>query len=88
MLEPVLPKNRRVFDRLRKYQVYAACVGFAGFVVIGILILLTRSGEWVKWAVSLLLGAYMVILGVLEVQRTLVFRRDLHEVRDLENRDC
>lgn len=79
MFEPVLEKNRAEFNRLRRREYGAVGAAVVGIVAIMGAVVATRTIDWVlavSYALSGLLGLSIVVL---EVRRTLVFRRDLRE---------
>jgi ABC-type nickel/cobalt efflux system permease component RcnA len=85
VLEPQLRHNREEFDRLGRFQrliVLGTPVGAAALIV-GLVVLSAPSWtNYLLFALVIVLGA---AIGVLEVKRIAVFRRDLRERR--ENRE-
>lgn len=82
MIDPQLKHNREEFERLGRVQrsiVIGAPVGGAA-LLIGLAVLSAPS--WTNYLLFVLAIVIAVALGVLELRRTAVFRRDLRERRE------
>lgn len=87
MLEPVLEHNRKEHDRLHRYQIRIVVSALPGALLIGLMVVLLGDGRWAEWATISLVTAALLIMGILELKKTLVFRRDLHEQIEGNHRD-
>lgn len=81
MLEPVLPEHLAEFRRLRRHQLGTVVVGPMIFVLYAVLVAIPfQTPSWVDATFSFsLLGAAAVFVGVLEIRKFSVFRRDVLE---------
>jgi hypothetical protein len=89
MFEPSFEKNREEFKRLHRYQVLAVIAGvLCGFLLLLVVASLhAGNSPWVPWAALSLVVIGGIVIGALEVKKTLVFRRDLLEQRLASKRD-
>lgn len=81
MFEPQLAHHRAAFRRLRRHQRLVVIGGFFAAIGFGAVIVLVSPPEWAQWLAVPLLFICMGAIVLLEVRKTLVFRRDLRERR-------
>lgn len=82
MLEPVLPHNLAHFKRLGRYQMGILITAPVCGTALWIAIVFLRAPSWVESVlVMVVLGLSAGAIVVLEVKKTLLFRKDLHESR-------
>jgi hypothetical protein len=83
MLEPYFEHNRKEFDKLQRRQILTCVLSVAAAAVFLLVsVVLIGNRKFAEWGLYSLLATGFVILGILEVKRTLVFRRDLREQRE------
>lgn len=86
MLQPQLPANRRQYVRLTRYQLLViAAAPLVGMAATAFLKKLERV-ELAGWVLFPLLAAGAMLIGLLELRKVMVFRRDLGERRSAEFR--
>jgi UDP-N-acetylmuramyl pentapeptide phosphotransferase/UDP-N-acetylglucosamine-1-phosphate transferase len=81
MIEPQQAHYRAEFRRLCRYQALTVIGGFFAALGFGAVIVLVSPPEWVQWLAVPLVFVGIGAIGLLEVRKTLVFRRDLRERR-------
>jgi hypothetical protein len=82
LLEPYLTHNRAEFARLKRLQVGFMVAAPGGGLLLALVAAITPIHLPYDWFMMSLVIVALIGMGVMEVRKVLVFRRDLRELRD------
>jgi hypothetical protein len=91
LFEPTLEHNRDQFRRLSRRQLYVLFGSFLSAVLFLTFAAIVSAPGWVLYVLLPLVFFAGGAMGVLEIQKVIVFRRDLRERRDVSatrSSDC
>jgi len=79
VLEPLLGHNRAEFERLGRLQRLIVLVGPVGGAVLIVGLIVLSAPSWTNYLLFVLAVTLVAAIGILEVRRIAVYRRDLRE---------
>ena len=83
LFEPTLEHNRDQYRKLNRRKLYVLFGSVLSAFVFLTLAAIVSAPAWVLYVLLPLVFLVIVAMGVLEIQKVIVFRRDLRERRDV-----